>query len=98
MKNILFISIILSVLGTSGCTGVNSEFSCNATASDTCAPIEKINDHANHGLYGSYRNNTETKKSSYKEKVENTKKVWIAATIDDNGVYHQGKFMSLNAE
>lgn len=39
---VLFITISTSALLMSACSPMNSEFSCNATASDSCMTIEQV--------------------------------------------------------
>ena len=46
----LFLALIAS-LTLSGCAGMNDSFGCNATASDSCLPIAKVNAKANAGYY-----------------------------------------------
>lgn len=42
MSKYLLITIAMLMVGLSGCSPINTEFSCNATAGDKCLSIEEV--------------------------------------------------------
>ncbi|HBH6890272.1 type IV conjugative transfer system lipoprotein TraV [Serratia bockelmannii] len=46
MKSVLLLPVVGGVLLLTGCAGVNSEFGCNATTSDSCMTMEQANEKA----------------------------------------------------
>lgn len=53
MKGVLLkrIGLLISVIGLSGCAGMNGHFACNASAKNGCTSVSEVNDKAQAGLF-----------------------------------------------
>lgn len=49
VKNIIILALMAYIL--SACTGMHENFGCNATASNRCTPVSKVNAKAESGFY-----------------------------------------------
>ena len=81
LKNIAFIAISSTSLLMSACSPMNSEFSCNATASDSCMTIEQV-DAMTHYADGA---RTQNAHSAYQQKRGNPAHpyVWVTPKNDE---------------
>lgn len=89
LKSILILSVAFVAL--SGCSSMNSKFSCNMTAGDGCMTMEDIN-----ALTEGHRPPKPVGRISREKqrfiKAE-TKRIWVAPWTDDKGTLHQGKLV-----
>lgn len=51
LSDLKCIPIIVSFVMLAGCTGMNSNFGCNAKASTTCTPVSQVNARADLGAF-----------------------------------------------
>lgn len=88
--------MIIGVFGLlSGCSAVNSQFSCNETASDRCMTIEQVDkmtsfaDDYNRAPYQSkFGSRQAASQKSAVDNKENTEIVWVAPWKDSKGHAH----------
>lgn len=96
---ILIVGFILS-----GCAGLNSDFSCNETATGSCITVEQANEKAKNKLFTpknvniiKYENLDINKISNNKDIPLRTKeqlsKVWIAPYVDSNDNYNEERII-----
>ena len=93
MKGIKLLFIGVVAIFFSGCSTVNSDFSCNATAVDRCMSIDEVNamtegksireSPPKSKRVGQYKHH-----SSYKKT-----RIWIAPWTDSLGASHQGELV-----
>ena len=51
-KRTIYVSAGIAISAfLTGCTGMNSDFGCNAAAGDSCTPVSRVNEMANAGKY-----------------------------------------------
>lgn len=50
-RHIIVIPLIIAFLEVTGCTGMNSNFGCNAIAASGCTPVSVVNRNASSGFY-----------------------------------------------
>ncbi len=81
----ILVYFLFPIFFISGCAGVNTEFSCNASAGDRCIPVEQVNKQA---INGEYSENNKPKK--------NITRVWFASYTDQDGTYHRGTYLNIN--
>jgi conjugal transfer pilus assembly protein TraV len=94
------ITVGLSFLFLAGCAPVNTQFSCNATASDRCLSIEEVDAMTQSGSINtphkrpmSHRWNPADMKAdnrrSQSQMASKTQTIWIAPWTDETGQLHQ---------
>lgn len=88
-KSILILPFVFIAL--SGCSSMNSKFSCNMTAGDGCMTMEDINA-LTEGRKPQRPVERITKEKQRFIKAE-TKRIWVAPWTDDKGISHQGKLV-----
>ncbi len=64
-KLIKIIPAIALIVSVAGCTGMNGNFGCNATAGDSCSSVSEINAKADAGYYANQ--NSASQPFSYKQ-------------------------------
>lgn len=89
---VCLISILLSTSLVTSCSSMNSSFSCNLTAGDSCMTMEEVN-----AL-------TEGKTIHIIRKIQiapapvlktQNRRIWIAPYIDSKGIKHDGAWMNV---
>jgi len=93
MKGIKLLFIGVVAIFFSGCSTVNSDFSCNATAVDRCMSIDEVNAITEgrslrdrplkSKRVGQYKHHSRYKKT----------RIWIAPWTDSQGASHQGELV-----
>lgn len=78
IKKISFTLLSLSFLTLAGCTGMNSNFGCDARSGDSCTPVSTVNHNAEAGSYDgtegggeAQSSNSNTETFSYAHQSEN---------------------------
>jgi conjugal transfer pilus assembly protein TraV len=100
IRQCVIITFGLSLLLLAGCAPVNTQFSCNATASDRCLSIEEVDAMTQSGSTNtpqkrpiSHRwNPAEIKadnRPSQPHLASKTQTIWIAPWTDETGQLHQ---------
>lgn len=101
LKRLLFIAFFIAL---SGCSAVNSTFSCNETASDRCLSIEQV-DHMTRFADDYYASSQPSKfggkkkVNSFKHRTQNQgskELVWIAPWKDKFGVAYKAQTIKSN--
>ena len=92
--NIIRLLIVGALFVLSGCSAINSKFSCNETASDSCMSIEQVdrltsfaddyNRHPHTSKFGSKSAVSQNKTTQSSESL-----VWVAPWKDGQGYAHQ---------
>lgn len=89
MPKFLIISLLILMMGLSGCAPINTEFSCNATAGDKCLSIEEV-----------YALSERPKKHIKRPVVacrtcvaprraqRSTQSIWVPPMVDSAGISH----------
>lgn len=93
MKNSKFISVLILTMMTFGCSTMNSDFSCNATAVDRCMTIDQVNA-MTEGKTKNYQSikSVQTKVDPTRQRQKFTR-IWIAPWTDSKGGKHQGELV-----
>lgn len=87
MKMTHFVLVLASVITLTACSTMNSNFSCNATAGDTCLSLDDVNAMTEGRAASPITIIRKEKRPLMKAEV---KRVWIAPFADNKGVKHQG--------
>lgn len=95
--------LMLSLLITTACTGVNSDFGCNKTAGDACLSMMEANALARNG--GSLDDMEALKKkpsnveaspiNSDVKPIVGGVDIWVAPYTDNNGVFHRASVVEI---
>lgn len=72
-----------------GCAGMHSDFSCNATANEGCTPVDLVNDQAEYGVFDKRK----AQDNELFRKNENVQRIWIAPFRDEAGNYHGSSYV-----
>ena len=82
--------LMIGFLMLSGCSSMNSKFSCNVTAGDGCMAMEDIN-----ALTEGHRPRPLERATKEKQRFlkAEAKRIWVAPWKDDKGIIHQGKLV-----
>ena len=87
-----FVAILMTSLVV-GCSTLNSDFSCNATAIDRCMTIDEVNA-MTEGKTKGERVRKPIQPTQYSNSYSNKKtRIWIAPWTDSKGVRHQGELV-----
>jgi len=99
MSRCLIISILALMVGLSGCSPINTEFSCNATAGDKCLSIEEV-----------YALSERPKKDVRKPVIvcktcikprrvhRTTQSIWVPPMVDTVGVAHPANVVIVDTQ
>ena len=98
MKQPFFLAMLLSATCLSGCSPLNTQFSCNATAGDHCLSIEEVDamtqTHEEHA--GVWRERVAPMKAGATPKkinpsrlADESRTIWVAPWRDAKGVWHK---------
>lgn len=79
--------MILSLITLSACSTMNSNFSCNATAGDTCLSLDEVNDMTEGRATPPITIIQKERRPLMKAEV---RRVWVAPFVDSTGVKHPG--------
>ncbi|HHF7380159.1 TPA: TraV family lipoprotein [Legionella anisa] len=90
MNQLIRILLLATVSILTGCSSMNSQFSCNKTAGDGCLSMEEVNAMTEGGSIQVIRRTPVTPVPLLKVK---TRRVWIAPYVDNNKVKHQGELV-----
>jgi len=86
MKQPFFLAMLLSATCLSGCSPLNTQFSCNATAGDHCLSIEEVDamtqTHEEHA-------GATPKKINPSRLADESRTIWVAPWRDAKGVWHK---------
>lgn len=98
LKCLMCISFFIAL---SGCSAVNSRFSCNETASDRCLSIEEVDRMTRFAddYHASSQPSKFGQKKSFKSRTQNQSSkelVWIAPWKDKFGVAYQSQTIASN--
>jgi conjugal transfer pilus assembly protein TraV len=91
MKKFQNILILLGVVVLSGCSSMNSKFSCNVTAGDSCLSMDDVN--AMTENQAPIRARPIPQNQHHPLLKAQVKRVWIAPWSDSKGVKHQGELV-----
>jgi len=99
MRKYFLISISILMIGLSGCSPINTEFSCNATAGYKCLSIEEV-----------YALSERPKKHAEKPVIvcktcvkprrihRSTQSIWVPPMVDTAGVNHPANVVIVDTQ
>lgn len=93
MKSLMYLICILA--GSSlvvSCSSMNSKFSCNLTAGDSCMSIDEVNALTEGKTIHIIRKTQIAPSPVIKTQI---RRVWIAPFIDSRGIKHEGTWMNV---
>lgn len=91
MKKYRNVLILLVVGALSACSSMNSKFSCNVTAGDSCLSMDDVNAMTENPA--PIRARPIPKNQHHPLLKAQVKRVWIAPWSDSKGVKHQGELV-----
>jgi hypothetical protein len=89
MSKCLLITIAILMLGLSGCSPINTEFSCNATAGDKCLSIEEVYALSERAQKMHKKPMLVCKTCVAPKRIHrSTQSIWVPPMVDTAGVQH----------
>lgn len=93
MKSLMYLMCVMaSSLLVMSCSSMNSKFSCNLTAGDSCMSIDEVNALTEGKTIHIIRKTQIAPPPVIKTQI---RRVWIAPFIDNKGVKHEGAWMNV---
>jgi len=90
MNQLIRVSLLAILCSLTGCSTMNSKFSCNKTAGDGCLSMEEVNAMTEGRSIQVIRRTSVTPVPLLKVK---TRRVWIAPYVDNKKVKHPGELV-----
>lgn len=89
MSKYLLITMAIFMFGLSGCSPINTEFSCNATAGDKCLSIEEVYALSERAQKMHKKPILLCKTCVVSKRVHrSTQSIWVPPMVDTAGVQH----------
>lgn len=93
MKSLIYLIGIMTVSSlVMSCSSMNSKFSCNLTAGDSCMSIDEVNALTEGKTIHIIRNVQIAPAPLIKTRI---RRVWIAPYSDSRGIKHEGAWMNV---
>ena len=88
-----FFLLASSLIFLSSCSTMNSDFSCNTTAGDSCLTIEEVDAMTSFADPPKTRMWRPRPPANSRPKCRNCKTIYLPPWADNNGIKHPGRFV-----